>query len=153
MTAKVLVVPVLGVPPARMIAEAGNLHVPVTIVLVITLADRVSRAPVLRIVIRIVASRAVLIGVGVDVIVVHVPRIVDPVIDDPCVAPSFRMMTCDGACGFLFTPGDSDGLYASMQQSLQIDRNAFSAKVLEQFHSKLSFQAIALRLTQIISSA
>ena len=71
-----------------------------------------------------------------------------PILSD---IPSFRMMTRNGACGFLFEPGNPDGLFASMQESVHIDHSAFRDKVLEQFHSMLSFKAIAGQIAQILT--
>ena len=64
--------------------------------------------------------------------------------------PSFRMMTGNGECGFLFPPGDSDTLAEILEKSLDFDRESLRARVRGQFHSVLSFEAIAGKIVQVV---
>ena len=56
---------------------------------------------------------------------------------------SFRMMTGDGSCGILFPPGDTDSLLAAFQRITSLNKAVEREKVLRQFRSALSFEAIA----------
>ncbi|WP_298738463.1 glycosyltransferase family 4 protein [uncultured Chitinophaga sp.] len=66
--------------------------------------------------------------------------------------PSFRMMTGNGKCGLLFPPGDVSALLSAFIQTLGMDREEERRKTLEQFHSRLSFEAIARHMEDVIDS-
>lgn len=66
--------------------------------------------------------------------------------------PSFRMMTNNGAIGILFPTGDSKSLHKSLQRSLSLDRTLEMQRVLSQYRAKLSFEAIAEKITHVISN-
>lgn len=72
-----------------------------------------------------------------------------PVLTD---IPSFRTMTGDGQCGLLYPPGNVDALLAALIQTLSMDREEGRRKTLEQFHSQLSFEAIARHMEDVIAS-
>ena len=57
--------------------------------------------------------------------------------------PSFRFMTNDGACAFLFTPKNVSELLEEFKKTQNCDYTNMQTKVLEQFENKLSFKAIA----------
>ena len=65
--------------------------------------------------------------------------------------PSFRRMTGPGKCGFLFNAGDTGSLYDALLKTKDIDIQAESARALGQFHSELSFAAIAHKIEQLIA--
>ena len=71
-----------------------------------------------------------------------------PILSD---IPSFRMMTANGSCGFLFPPGNNNALAEVLQKSLIIDRGAARTRVLEQFRTTLSFGAIARQILLAIN--
>ncbi len=73
-----------------------------------------------------------------------------PILSD---IPSFRMMTGDGSCGILFPVKDSDGLVVALQKSIQIDRHAASSRVIEQFKTTLSFEAIGRKILHAITQS
>ena len=73
-----------------------------------------------------------------------------PILSD---IPSFRMMTRNGACGFLFAPGDPGALIESLEKSQHIDHKTVSARVIEHFRSTLSFEAIAHQMMRIITQS
>ncbi len=63
-----------------------------------------------------------------------------PVITD---IPSFRKITDNGRFGVLYNVGSSDDLYEKLCGLKNINREEFSASVLEHFNNKLSFRGIA----------
>jgi len=65
---------------------------------------------------------------------------------------SFRMITDNGQCGFLYEPGNEDALLAVLLNTPQLNRQQKRAKCLEYFRSNLSFDAIARRIDQIVAS-
>lgn len=65
---------------------------------------------------------------------------------------SFRMMTGYGRCGRLFPPGDVEALAGVLMETLTMDREKERNKTLEQFRSKLSFDAIAKDIQEVIAS-
>lgn len=65
---------------------------------------------------------------------------------------SFRMMTGHGKCGLLFSPGNVDALLAAFIQTLTMNREEERRKTLEQFQSRLSFEAIAKDMEEVIAS-
>ena len=66
--------------------------------------------------------------------------------------PSFKKMTDEGKCGFLFTPGDAEGLYRVLMKLPTIDNASFIKKVIDKFNKDLSFQAIASGIEKEIKS-
>ncbi len=56
---------------------------------------------------------------------------------------SFRKMTGDASCGILFPAGDPGSLLAAFQRITSLDKAVEREKVLRQFRSSLSFEAIA----------
>jgi glycosyltransferase involved in cell wall biosynthesis len=64
----------------------------------------------------------------------------------------FRMMTANGKCGLLFPPGDVAALVTVLIQTLSMNREEERRKTLEQFHSRLSFEAIARHMEAVIAS-
>jgi glycosyltransferase involved in cell wall biosynthesis len=71
-----------------------------------------------------------------------------PIVTD---IPSFRKMTGQ-KCGFLYKPGDDAALLKLLCATKDIDINTERKKVLEQFKTELSFEAIAKKIEQVISS-
>jgi glycosyltransferase involved in cell wall biosynthesis len=65
---------------------------------------------------------------------------------------SFRMMTDNGKCGLLFPPGNVAALLAALIQTLTMNREEQRRKTLEQFHARLSFEAIAKHMEEVIAS-
>jgi glycosyltransferase involved in cell wall biosynthesis len=63
--------------------------------------------------------------------------------------PSFRKMT-GGKCGFLYRPGDDAALLNLLCATKGMDVNAERQKVLEQFKTELSFEAITKKIERII---
>lgn len=66
--------------------------------------------------------------------------------------PSFRMMTDNGQIGLLYDPGDVDGLADCLRRSLELDKKEMKQRVLQQFNLKLSFQANARQIVDVIHS-
>ena len=71
-----------------------------------------------------------------------------PIVTD---IPSFRSMTGQGKCAFLFDPGNKEELLAALLKTREIDIEISKAKVLQQFRKELSFEAIANKINSIIS--
>jgi glycosyltransferase involved in cell wall biosynthesis len=65
---------------------------------------------------------------------------------------SFRKMTGDGSCGILFCPGDEKSLLAAFIRATELDRVVEREKVLQQFRSALSFEAIAESIHTVATS-
>jgi glycosyltransferase involved in cell wall biosynthesis len=66
--------------------------------------------------------------------------------------PSFRMMTGHGLCGRLYAAGDQQGLLSVLQATSDMDIAAERRKALEQFRSKLSFEAIAAGMENVAAA-
>lgn len=66
--------------------------------------------------------------------------------------PSFKKMTDDGKYGFLFSPGDENGLYKILMNLHTIDKASLAKKVVDKFNKDLSFQAIASNIEKEIKS-
>jgi glycosyltransferase involved in cell wall biosynthesis len=64
--------------------------------------------------------------------------------------PSFRMIS--GNCGILYEPGNEDALYAALIQTITLNKGDQEKNVLHQFKTALSFEAIADKFLQIVSS-
>ena len=65
---------------------------------------------------------------------------------------SFRMMTGRGKCGFLYQPGNDNELLTVLLKTKNIDIEKERTKVLRQFKEELSFEAIGLKIEQVIKS-
>jgi glycosyltransferase involved in cell wall biosynthesis len=65
--------------------------------------------------------------------------------------PSFCMMTDNGRIGVLFEPGDESGLAAALKNALSLDKKLERLKVLDRFDRKLSFEAIASDMIDVIT--
>jgi glycosyltransferase involved in cell wall biosynthesis len=63
--------------------------------------------------------------------------------------PSFRMMTGNGNCGLLFTPGAADDLLQTLMKSTEMDVSAVRKKVLEQYRQHLSPEAISEKMIDV----
>lgn len=72
-----------------------------------------------------------------------------PVVTD---IPSFRKMTGNGQCGFLFQPGSQKELFKNLLETDKIDLISERNKVLNQFKENLSFDAIAKQVQKAVSS-
>jgi glycosyltransferase involved in cell wall biosynthesis len=66
---------------------------------------------------------------------------------------SFRMMTAGGSFGKLYVPGDVEALLLVLRQTLEMDLEIEREKVLKQFQSALSFEAIADKINQVLVSS
>ncbi|HKP32926.1 MAG TPA: glycosyltransferase family 4 protein [Chitinophagaceae bacterium] len=69
-----------------------------------------------------------------------------PVVTD---IPSFRKITADGEYGYLYQPGDADGLFDVLQKMMEIDKEEMSLLVRAHFEKELSFRAIAEKLVKL----
>jgi glycosyltransferase involved in cell wall biosynthesis len=65
---------------------------------------------------------------------------------------SFRMMTDNGTCGFLYRAGSEEDLLKTLKQTLLIDIGNEKNKILERFRKKLSFEAIASRIEEVATT-
>jgi glycosyltransferase involved in cell wall biosynthesis len=65
---------------------------------------------------------------------------------------SFRAMTGDGRCGLLYEAGNEQALLAALNAAAIMDIPEARGKVLEQFRSALSFEAIARRIQEEAAS-
>ena len=65
---------------------------------------------------------------------------------------SFRQMTGNCSCGILFPAGDTESLLAALIQITSQDKAAEREKVLQQFRSELSFEAIADKIQEVAVS-
>ena len=72
-----------------------------------------------------------------------------PIVTD---IPSFRTMTGHGTVGLFFRPGDEEGLLDALWKSTKLDLEQEKQKVLDHFQRELSFEAIAAKLFEIVSS-
>lgn len=66
--------------------------------------------------------------------------------------PSFRMMTDNGRCGYLYEPGDEKALLRLLLQTNTINHEQKRQECILYFKQKLSFEAIAETLHQTLSS-
>jgi glycosyltransferase involved in cell wall biosynthesis len=66
---------------------------------------------------------------------------------------SFRRMTANGNCGLLFEPGSTSRLLKALLKSKDLELDKEKEKVLHQFNTTLSNQAIALQIHSVLSSA
>lgn len=66
--------------------------------------------------------------------------------------PSFRMITNNGKCGLLYTPGDEEELLATLKKIQGINIAEKQQLSLEYFKSNLSFVAIARQIQAIAGS-
>lgn len=65
---------------------------------------------------------------------------------------SFRKMTAGGGCGVLYAAGDEKALLAALQRVTALDRTVQRERVLLQFNTALSFEAIAGTIQRIVES-
>ena len=65
---------------------------------------------------------------------------------------SFQKITNDGECGLLYEPGNEEELLSALFQSMKINLQQEREKVFRQFHSALSFEAIAATIQEIAVS-
>lgn len=72
-----------------------------------------------------------------------------PIVTD---IPSFRTMTGHGKVGIFFRPGDEEGLLDALVKSTRLDLELEKRRVLDHFDTELSFEAIAGKLFEIVSS-
>ena len=72
-----------------------------------------------------------------------------PVVTD---IPSFRTMTANGECGLLYKAGNENALLSALNHTIQIDVREKRNKTLEQFKNKLSFEAIARKIQEVVAS-
>jgi glycosyltransferase involved in cell wall biosynthesis len=64
--------------------------------------------------------------------------------------PSFRFMT-GGLCGLLYAAGDEDSLLAALYESSKMNKVSGSQQTLRQFRERLSFEAIAGEIQELVS--
>ncbi|MGY3215267.1 glycosyltransferase family 4 protein [Mucilaginibacter sp. HD30] len=62
---------------------------------------------------------------------------------------SFRMMTDNGNCGFLFEPGNEAALLSALVYTRQTEMLKMRSAALDYFKSNLSFEAIAEKIAMI----
>ena len=65
---------------------------------------------------------------------------------------AFRGVTANGQCGHLYEPGNEDSLLTTLHQAAQSDATEERRKVLQQFRTELSFEAIADGIYKLASS-
>ena len=65
---------------------------------------------------------------------------------------SFRKMTVDGSCGILYEAGNEQSLLSALERTSGMDLATEREKVLRQFRSALSFEAIAGQIGDIADS-
>lgn len=65
--------------------------------------------------------------------------------------PSFRAMSGEGRCGFLYEPGDADALLGILLQTKAMDLETEKEKTIQQFRDELSFEAITAKIESIIA--
>ncbi|NNT71327.1 glycosyltransferase family 4 protein [Flavobacterium sp. IMCC34852] len=66
--------------------------------------------------------------------------------------PSFKYMTANGRCGFLFSPKKEEELLAQLKKTIVINYKEHQQKVIDQFNDKLAFQAIANEIELVFQS-
>jgi glycosyltransferase involved in cell wall biosynthesis len=64
---------------------------------------------------------------------------------------SFRKMTGNGKCGFLYEPGKTNELLSVLLQTTQLNIEEEKEKVLEQFNKELSCEAIAYKMNGVMN--
>ncbi len=69
-----------------------------------------------------------------------------PVVTD---IASFRSITANGNCGFLYNPGDENALVFTLRQIMKIDVQVKRNDVLEHFKQELSFDAISRKINKV----
>ncbi len=72
-----------------------------------------------------------------------------PVITD---IDSFRAMTGNGVCGFLYKAGDEKELLSVLLETIKMNTMEMRARTLQQFKNKLSFEAIAAKIQEVAAS-
>ena len=72
-----------------------------------------------------------------------------PIVTD---IPSFRTITDNGECGWLYKAGDENGLLAALLQTMQTDIEQKRNRTLSQFKNNLSFEAISRRIQEVADS-
>lgn len=65
--------------------------------------------------------------------------------------PSFRMMTDNGKTGLLYEAGNEDALLSALEKSTKLDREQQKSLVLNYFNQKLSFDANAKSIMDVIT--
>jgi len=65
---------------------------------------------------------------------------------------SFQKITNEGQCGLLYEPGNEKELLSALLRSMELNVEEERRKVLRQFHSYLSFEAIANTIQEIAAS-
>ncbi len=65
---------------------------------------------------------------------------------------AFRKMTGPGKCGLLYKPGDEKDLLATLLKTRELDIEKERTKVLQQFKTELSFEAIAKKIEKVMAS-
>ncbi len=65
---------------------------------------------------------------------------------------SFSKMTGPGRCGLLYEPGNTAALLQVLMQTKNMDMEAERAKVLHQFKTEYSFEAVAGKIEKVIDS-
>jgi glycosyltransferase involved in cell wall biosynthesis len=69
-----------------------------------------------------------------------------PIVTD---IPSFRQITAEGDCGFLYERGNENELLQRLEETVHADTVAIKARIRQQYQDNLSFQAIAERIQEI----
>jgi glycosyltransferase involved in cell wall biosynthesis len=69
-----------------------------------------------------------------------------PIVTD---IPSFRQITAEGDCGFLYERGNENELLQRLEETIHADTAAIRARIRQQYQDNLSFQAIAKRIQEI----
>lgn len=72
-----------------------------------------------------------------------------PVLTD---IPSFRKITGPGNCGLLYEPGNTTSLLQTLLQTTVLDMEKERTRTLQQFRNELSFEAIAKKIEQVITT-
>ena len=72
-----------------------------------------------------------------------------PIVTD---IPSFRMITNNGEIGGLWNCGDAESFYESAKTIIKTPLQVEAKKVQEQFHNKLSWQAIGSKAKKFYES-
>jgi glycosyltransferase involved in cell wall biosynthesis len=72
-----------------------------------------------------------------------------PVVTD---IPSFRAMTANGECGFLYKSGDENALLSALLQTRNFDLSQKRKKIFAHFKNSLSFEAIAAKIQEVAAS-
>lgn len=69
-----------------------------------------------------------------------------PIITD---IPSFRTITANGDCGFLYEVGNENALFSTLKQAIQVNVQEKRNKALKHFKNNLSFDAIARKIYEV----